>query len=214
MHTDGTDPKDEPQIVARRKYDVVLPEVPMIFLWIVLGLLGAILVLGGVLFLVLSALGKNIPIEHTATSYIVVAAPPDKVFDAVADIQSHVEWAKGTTRVHMLPEKDGLQQARVHMGRNSFILLRTRSDKPKLIERTISDDHGPFSGTWLYKFAPVAGSLEGREGTEVRLTETGRVNNPVARAIMKRFFGYHTYTHRHLESLARKFGTDAKAHRA
>ena len=186
----------------------------MIYLWILLGLFGSILLLGGVLFYVLKLMGEQIPVEHTATSYIVVAAPPDKVFDAVADIQSHTEWAKGTTRVHMLPEKDGMQQARVHMGRNSFILLRTRCDPHKLIERTISDDHAHFSGTWLYKFAPVAGSLEGREGTEVRLTETGRVGNPVARAIMKRFVGYHAYTHRHLESLARKFGTEAKAHRA
>ena len=186
----------------------------MIYLWILLGLFGSILLLGGVLFFVLKSMGEQIPVEHTATSYIVVAAPPDKVFDAVADIQSHTEWAKGTTRVHMLPEKDGMQQARVHTGRNSFILLRTRCDPHKLIERTISDDHAHFSGTWLYKFAPVAGSLEGREGTEVRLTETGRVGNPVARAIMKRFVGYHAYTHRHLESLARKFGADAKAHRA
>ncbi len=186
----------------------------MIFLWIILGLIAAIALLVGVLFVVLRSMGEKIPVEHTATSFIVVPASPDKVFEAVADIQSHTEWAKGTTRVHMLPEKDGMQQARVHQGHNSFILLRTRCDPPKLIERTISDDHAHFSGTWLYKFAPVAGSLEGRAGTEVRLTETGRVNNPVFRAIMKRFFGYHTYTHKHLESLARKFGGEAKAHRA
>lgn len=186
----------------------------MMYLWILLGLLLATLLLGGVLFFVLKSMGEKIPVEHTATSFIVIAAPADKVFDAVADIQSHSEWAKGTTRVHLLPDKDGMQQARVHMGRNSFILLRTRCDPHTLIERTISDDHAHFSGTWLYKFAPIAGSLEGREGTEVRLTETGRVGNPVARAIMKRFVGYHAYTHRHLESLARKFGTETKAHRA
>lgn len=186
----------------------------MFYLYLALGILAALVVLGILAFVILSILGKRIPVEHTATSLIVVPGAPAAVYAAIADIQSHPSWVRGATRVVMLPDKDGRQQARVHMGHNSFNLLRTRHDPPTLLERTISDDRGPFSGTWLYKLAPVAGSALGREGTEVRLTETGRVSRPFARAIMKHIVGYHTYTHRHLESLARKFGSDAKAHRA
>jgi hypothetical protein len=153
-------------------------------------------------------------VEHTATSLIVVGAAPERVFEAIADVQEHASWATGITRVHMLPDKDGMQQARVHMGRISSVLLRTRCDSPKLLERTITDEGAPFTGTWLYRLAPVKGSIEGREGTEVRLTETGRITSAMARAMMKHIFGYHKYTHAHLESLARKFGTQAKAHRA
>lgn len=186
----------------------------MLYLWIALGVLGAIVALLGVFLLVMAVLGKNIPVEHTATSHIVIGAAPDKVFEAIADVESHPSWAAGITRVHMLPEKDGMQQARVHMGRISSVLLRTRSEAPKLLERTITDEGAPFTGTWLYRLAPVRASVEGREGTEVRLTETGRITSAMARAMMKHLFGYHKYTHAHLESLARKFGTVAKAHRA
>ncbi len=186
----------------------------MLYVWIALGLLGTIVVLGGLFLLLMAMLGKNIPLEHTATSHIIIGAPPDKVFQAIADIQDHASWASGITSVHMLPDKDGMQQARVHMGRNTSVLLRTRCDPPKLLERTITDECAPFTGTWLYRLAPIQGSLAGREGTEVRLTETGRITSALARAIIKHIFGYHKFTHEHLESLARKFGTDAKAHRA
>jgi hypothetical protein len=198
-----------------RKYNppVRTPELRMIYLWIALGLLGTIVILIGVLVVVLSMLGKKIPVEHTATSIIRIGASPERVFEAIADVESHPTWDKATTRVHMLPAKGDMPQARVHRGHNSFVLMRTRCEPPTLLERTISDDHKAFSGTWLYQLSRIESNMPGREACQVKLTETGRVDNAVARAVMKHLFGYHIYTNRHLESLARKFGTPAKAHR-
>ena len=170
----------------------------MIFIWIALGIVGVIVVL----FVALARIGRGIPVEHTATSIIRIDAGMARVFEAIADIASHPSWAKGTDKVEMLPEKDGMQVGRVRQGRNSFVLMRTRCDAPTLLERTISDDHKAFSGTWLYRLSPLPSTLPGREGCEVKLTETGRVNMPIARAMMKHFFGYHVYTHKHLQSLA------------
>ena len=179
----------------------------MIFVWIAL-----VLVIVVVVFVVgMTRIGKGIPVEHTATSFIRIGAPAAQVFEAIADIASHPSWAKGTTGVEMLPEKDGKQMARMRQGRNAFVLMRTRCEPPNLLERTISDDHKHFSGTWLYRVKEAEATLPGREGCEVKLTETGRVNMPLARAMMKYMFGYHLYTNKHLESLAAKFGTRAKA---
>ncbi len=186
----------------------------MIYLWIVLAVFGVLALVVGGLLLVLSTLGRKIPVEHTATSFIQIAASPENVFAAIADIESHPTWDAATTRVHMLPAKGDMQQARVHKGHNSFVLMRTRCDPPTLLERTIADDRKAFSGTWLYRVFPAASPAPNREACEVKLTETGRVSSAVARAVMKHIFGYHMYTNKHLESLARKFGTDAKAHRA
>jgi uncharacterized protein YndB with AHSA1/START domain len=186
----------------------------MIYLWILLGLLGAVALVVGLLVLVLTTLGKKIPVEHTATSFIQIAASPERVFEAIADIEAYPTWDKATTRVHLLPGKGEMQQARVHRGHNSFVLMRTRCDPPKLLERTIADDRKAFNGTWLYRVSAAASPAINREACEVKLTETGRVNNAAARAVMKHVFGYHMYTNKHLESLARKFGTEARAHRA
>ncbi len=181
----------------------------MIFIWIALGLVAAV-----VLFIVvMTRIGKGIPVEHTATSVIRIGAPAGDVFEAIADVAKFPEWASGVTSVEMMPEKGGRQMARMQQGRNSFVLMRTRCDPPALLERTISDDHKMFSGTWLYRVSAAEATLPGREGCEVKLTETGRVNMPIARAFMKHVFGYHMYTNKHLESLAGKFGTGAKARR-
>jgi ribosome-associated toxin RatA of RatAB toxin-antitoxin module len=182
----------------------------MIFVWMALGVVGAVVVF----FVVMTRIGKGIPEEHTATSVIRIGASAAQVFEAIADVASHPAWAKGVTGVEMLPEKDGRQMARMRQGRNAFVLMRTRCEPPPphgLLERTISDDHKHFSGTWLYRVMPAASALPGREGCEVKLTETGRVNMPLARAMMKHVFGYHLYTNKHLESLAAKFGTRARA---
>ena len=109
----------------------------MIFVWIALGLLVAIVAL----VVLMTHIGKSIPVEHTATSIVRIAAPAAQVFEAIADIATHPTWAAHVTSVEMLPEKDGKQMARMRQGRNAFVLMRTRCDPPTLHERTNSDDH-------------------------------------------------------------------------
>jgi uncharacterized protein YndB with AHSA1/START domain len=188
-------------------------ELSMVYVWIILGLV--VLIIAGIaLFvLIMGHVGRSIPEEHEATSVIEIHATVQKVFDAIADIEKHPEWAVGVSQVFVLPEQNGMQAARMRMGRNSFVLVRTKFQPPDLLERSITDDHGPFSGTWLYRVKDV--SRSGETLTEVRLKENGKVTWPAARAMMKYFFGYHAYTHRHLRSLAGKFEPNpAPAHRA
>jgi hypothetical protein len=181
----------------------------MVYLWIALGMLGVLAVIVAAGCILLARAGRKIPVEHEAISVIDIHAPIEKVFDAIADVEKHPQWSRGVTRVVVLPDTvhpqhGGLpmQTVRMEMGRNSFVLVRTRYELPTLLERTITDNRGPFSGTWLYKLRPLPGD---GAACEVRLKETGRVKWPLARALMKYVFGYHKYTHAHLRALAAKF---------
>lgn len=178
----------------------------------VLWIAGALVGLLALFVVVLYLLGRNIPEEHTASSIISLTVPPADVFNVIDDVARHAEWAKGVTKVEMLPDKSGLQQCRMRMGRNAFVLVRTRRDASRLIERTISDDHGPFSGTWTHSFVPAI--VNGKEGCQVKLTEVGRVKSAIPRAVMKHMMGYHIYIDQHLVSLGRKFGQDVEPRKA
>ncbi len=181
----------------------------MEYVWTVLWSLGGLALSLGVIVVVLRQIGKGIPVEHTATSVINIHAPIEKIFDAIADVEKHPEWSSGVTRVIAMPDtvRGGvsLKTTWMQMGHNTFVLERTRYEPPTLLEGTITDEKGPFSGTWMYRLKPLAADASGVGACEVRLTETGRVGWPMARALMKHVWGYHTYTHKHLESLAKKF---------
>lgn len=182
--------------------------VVIMVLWGVGGLV-VLLVLAGV---VLALLGRSIPVEHTASSEVKLPASADKVYALLDDMPAQATWASGVTKVDKLPDHHAMPAARVHMGRNSFVLVSTRRTPPNpaspdgrgVLERTIQDDHGAqFTGTWLYTITPGpdAGSCH------VKLTETGRVRGAIPRAMMKHVFGYHLYINKHLASLAKKFGS-------
>lgn len=162
----------------------------------VAGLVGGLVLLAGVLYL----LGKSVPEEHTATSSTDVPVAPADAFALIDNVSEHPQWNAKVTRVEMLEDKNGMPQCRMHMGRNSFVLVRTRHEPARLLERTIADDNGPFGGTWLYQFTPKG------SGCEIKLTETGRVKSPLPRAMMKYIFGYHMYLNAHLAAVNKKLG--------
>ncbi len=65
-----------------------------------LAVLGAI---GGVLYLV----GLVLPRTHSATSRTTFVAPPERVFDILADLGSWDEWHPDIASMEQLPEKNG-----------------------------------------------------------------------------------------------------------
>jgi uncharacterized protein YndB with AHSA1/START domain len=167
----------------------------MLVLWIFLGLLG-LLVLAG---LVMWVLGRGLPEEHVSSSTLHLRQEPEAVWAVVSDCKGHKSWSPGVTKVERLPEHDGHEVWRQRMGRNSFVLETTRADRPRVLVRTIADDHGPFSGRWEYRINPAGG------GCKVTLTEHGRIKSAVPRFVMRYMVGEDRNTRAHLEGLARIF---------
>jgi uncharacterized protein YndB with AHSA1/START domain len=162
--------------------------------------LGGLVALFVLFLLLMAALGARLPVEHVASRSLRLRQPPEAVWALVSDAGSHPAWAAGVARVERLPDRNGHEAWRQHMGRNSFVLETTESDPPRRLVRTIGDDHTMFSGSWTYEIARDA------DGCTVRLTERGRVSNPMARGMMHYVFGEETYLKKHLASIARKFG--------
>jgi uncharacterized protein YndB with AHSA1/START domain len=168
----------------------------MIVVWILLSVIGIL----ALVLVALAVLGSRLPEEHTAAASVRIGKPPEAVWAVLADAASYPAWAGGVTKVERLPDRDGHEVWRQSMGRNSFVLETTRGEPPRVLERTIADEHGPFSGKWTYELRPDGG------GTVVRLSEHGRIRSAIPRAVMRHAVGYHLYLSKHLRSLAAHFG--------
>lgn len=177
-------------------------------LWTVLTVVAAIVGVMVLLGLAAWLYGRSVPVEHQASGEIDINASMQEAFDLIADVQSHPQWAKGVNKVEMLPDKHGLPCCRMHMGRNAFVLVRTRFEPPRVLERCIEED-AHFSGTWLYVIRERSGG-----GCTVKLTETGRVKHAIPRAMMKLFFGYHMYLNMNLDSIGKRLGSVGTVRRA
>lgn len=172
----------------------------LIIVWVAAGLVSLLVMLVAVLW----ALGTRLPLEHVGSATLRLKRSPEAVWGVVADFARHPEWSKGVTGIERLEDRAGRPAWRLRMGRNSFVLLVTRSEPPRLLEGTIDDDNKMFSGRWVYEILADSG------GSVVKLTEHGRVPHALPRAIIHYLVGPSTNVRGHLASLAKKFGETAK----
>jgi ribosome-associated toxin RatA of RatAB toxin-antitoxin module len=94
-----------------------------------------------------------------------IEAPPEALYDTVADVASYPEWATGVKEVEVLDVDD---QGRVHRARfvlEGFVkeieyVLRYSHDRPQSLtwEAEESDDLKMLEGS--YRFVPVDGATE------------------------------------------------------
>ena len=133
-----------------------------------------ILVLGGLVALVLLviAIGFALPIAHVATRDARFAAPPERVFGVLRDVEKYPAWRSDVERVEVLATVPALR-------------WRERGDN-RIVTR-IADRSLPFGGSWTYELSPQDG------GTRLAITENGEVYNPLFR-FMSRFVFGHTAT--------------------
>lgn len=169
----------------------------MFWVFIAIAVVGLLVFLGSLLYI----LGARLPEEHVAEVRLWLGQPPETVWAVLADFGGHAAWSPGVTKLERLEDAQGRESWRQHMGRNSFVLVRTRSEPPRVLEGTIEDDHKMFSGRWLYDIAP-----DGHGSTVVTLTEHGRVPQKIPRAMMHYIMGETLYIKKHLRGLAQKFG--------
>lgn len=168
--------------------------------WIIGGILGAILVA----ILLVYFIGRNLPAEHVVTATLSLRQTPDVAWSLIADIANQPNWDKGVTRVELLPKRDGKECCRMHMGRNAFVLLTIRSEKPRALAREIIDDAKFFGGTWEYDITPTP------DGVRIKLTEYGKVFPAIPRFMMKFVVDPAMYLKRHLNAIAAHFGEEPR----
>jgi uncharacterized protein YndB with AHSA1/START domain len=177
----------------------------MIFLWIAIG----VIVLLALAALLLHLKGRTLPAEHTAFAVIQLNNTPEEVWAVIGDASRQPEWFKGVKKVDRLPDRNGHTLWRQSMGRNVFTLEETVSEPPRRLVREIADLKGPFSGSWEFLLIPIASKDPARPASvKVRITERGKIDFPIARAVMA-MFGEDMYVRKYLSALAKKFGQAA-----
>ena len=157
------------------------------------------------LILVVVIWGLLLPEEHHASRTLVTKQSPQAIWDAINDHASEPQWRSDVASVVSLGERNGkpVWEENYKDG-NKVALMTTESKPPNRMVRELTDLEGPFSGRWEIDIAPAP------TGSHVKITEIGKVSNPVFRFVSKYVIGHTTFMERYLKGLAGKFGEQAQ----
>ncbi len=146
----------------------------MIYVWIVLGAIVALIV-------VVQVVGMMLPVKHTASSSRLLPAPPERIWEVLTDVEKHPQWRSGLQSATITERNPLTWTEKNSMGE---MPLKTEVFEPphKWVARIVGKDL-PFGGTWTYLLTP-----EGT-GTKMTITEDGEVFPPFFRFMSKFVFG-------------------------
>lgn len=163
-----------------------------------------LLIAGGLivaLVLLVLVAGMSLPEEHHASRALSTKQSPQVIWATINDHANEPGWRSDVANVTSLGKRDGqpVWQENYKDG-NKVTLITTESKPPTRMVRVLTDLDGPFSGRWEIDIAPTT------EGSTVRITEIGRVSNPIFRFVSKYVIGHTTFMEKYLNGLAGKFG--------
>ena len=162
----------------------------------------ALVVAGALLALVLAVVivGSILSESHTASRERLLTAEPARVFAVISTPSDFPTWRSGVDRVELGPSVDGKISFREigSDGAITYVLDEVVPDE-RLVSR-IADEGLPFGGTWTFELRPAP------EGSALRVTEDGRVYNPVFRFVSRFVLGHHRTLDRYLADLEAHLG--------
>lgn len=152
------------------------------------------------LILVVIVGGLLLPEEHHASRTLVTKQPPQAIWDTINDHANEPKWRSDIDAVTSLGERNGkpVWQEKYKDG-NTLELMTTESTNPTRMVREIAEE-GPFSGRWEIDIQPT------QTGSNVKITEIGKVPNPFFRFVSKYVIGHTTQMEKYLTNLAGNFG--------
>ena len=171
-----------------------------VLIYIAVGVVAVVALLGGVIALI----GSQLPKSHVATGSIFLHQSPEKVYAVVRDFASAPSWRSDVKRIEVQPQTSGPLHFREE-GSNGTVNYELAEDVPnqKMVTRILDTDLG-YSGKWTYVLAAE------NNGTRVTIREDGEVSNVLFRFMSRYIFGHTSTLDGYLTSLAKRFGEDAK----
>jgi hypothetical protein len=171
-----------------------------LLIFIVVGIVAALLVLAGIIALI----GSRLPKAHVASRSILLRGSPQDVYTVVRDFDSAPKWRADVKRIDV----DAQQGRPVYFreeGKNGTINYELVEDVPaqRMVTRIRDTDLG-FSGQWTYSFVPE------NSGTRVTIREDGEVSNVLFRFMSRYVFGQTATIDSYLTSLAKHFGEETR----
>jgi len=134
-------------------------------------------------------LGWLLPENHVVTRSVALAAPPDKVWQLISNVQQQPNWRKELKSVSMLPDLNGQPHWQENASMDAIPYVLTESDAPhrRVVKIAGKEFGGPdlgFGGTWTFDLVGSANA------TRLSITEQGAVQNIFFRFMSRYVFGY------------------------
>jgi hypothetical protein len=148
-------------------------------------------------------IGALLPKGHVATRMARYKQPPEKVWEAITNVEGMKAWRSELKGVERMPGKNGKPAWVEDMGNFGKMPLEVEVlEPPRRLVTRIASTELPFGGTWTFEIAPA------EEGATLRITETGEIYSPFFRFMSRFIFGYTSTLETYLKDLGRKFGED------
>ena len=145
-------------------------------------------------------IGAMLPKEHVASRMARYNQPPEKIWEAITNVEAMPLWRKDLKAVKRVPDRDGKAAWVETSGFGDMPLYVETSEAPRKLVTRIADPNLPFGGTWTFEVAPAEG------GTTLRITERGEIRNAFFRFMARFVFGYTGTIETYLRDLGAKFG--------
>jgi len=169
----------------------------MIWLWVLLGLLVGLPLLG-------MLVGSLLPRNHVARVTIELHSPPERIWALVSDFPGTPAWRPGILRVEPATGPGG-ETRFVESSKQGQVTFEVLSREPPRHQvMRVVDEGQPFGGTWTWELTRAGA------GTTLRITEAGFIKNPLFRVIGKLFFSPTATLEQYCLDLARTLGEEAQ----
>jgi uncharacterized protein YndB with AHSA1/START domain len=159
---------------------------------------GLAFVVGGAL---VALIGWLLPVAHEASRSAQFNAPPERVYDVVADVVSYANWFDDVRRVELLESTNGKLRFREHTSSGPIVMEVESARAPVQFVTHIADPDQPFGGNWTFDIVPDGG------GTRLTITERGEIYNPFFRFMARFVFGYTGTMEAYLTSLQKRLSS-------
>lgn len=163
-----------------------------------------LIVVGSILVIVIAAVGIGalLPRHHVASRAATYRAAPEQLFALISGPQS---WRPDVLRSETIAGPDGQPLLReTTRDGNTMTYEAFAANPPTSIGRRVVGKNLPFSGSWTYSLAPLAG------GTTVRITEDAEIYNPVFRFMSRSVIGQTRTMDTYLRSLGKATGREVE----
>ena len=174
-----------------------------IILWIVVGLVGFLILLG--LFITVAGLRHNK--HHVVARSIKLKQSSEAIWGVITDHGNEPSWQPHMEVSKPLPEDNGKPVWEIrHKGPGNppMKLTTIESIPPTKLVRTIDDAKKVYSGRWEYVLTPEYGC------TKLTITEHSEIPNPFFRGMFHLFGGPAMFVILYEKALAEKFGENAE----
>lgn len=167
-------------------------------IFIVVGVLAGIVLLGGIVALI----GSRLPKTHVASRSILLRQSPHDVYAVVRDFAAAPSWRAEVKQMDVEAREGGPVYFR-EVATHGTVNYELVEDVPaqRMVTRIRDTDLG-YSGQWTYTFAAENG------GTRVTIREDGEVSNVLFRFMSRYVFGQTSTIDSYLTSLGKRFGEE------